>query len=61
MLTELLCAFMHHLVLKNQEFSLQQLIMHESHKITVVDMHQIYAKQIPAPIIVHILYVYAKR
>lgn len=50
---------MHHLFLKNQEFSLQQLLMHQSNKIPVVDIHQIYAKHIPARFIVHILY--AKR
>lgn len=52
---------MHHLFLKNQEFSLQQLLMHQSHNIPVVGIHQTYAKQIPARIIVHTLYVHAKR
>lgn len=52
---------MHHLFLKNQEFSLQQLLMHQSNKIPTVDIHQIYAKHIPAGIIVHTLYVHAKR
>lgn len=52
---------MHHLFLKNQEFSLQQLLMHQSNKIPTVDIHQIYAEHIPAGIIVHTLYVHAKR
>lgn len=52
---------MHYLFLKNQEFSLQQLLIHQSHRIPSIGFHQIYAKQIPVRIIVHTLGVHAKK